>query len=285
MAKQKRTAFFVSDSTAITSETLGHTLLTQFESAIEVEQHSMRFVDNVERAQQVRKRINEAAIKDGAKPLVFSTSIDPDVRAILKSSNCVYMDFFDAFIETLEREICVKSSLTAGRSHGLTDIKEYSLRIEAVNFTLNHDDGSTISHLEDADIILVGISRTGKTPTCLYMSLHYGIRAANFPLTEDELEDLHLPKSLIPHRAKLFGLTIDPQRLHQIRQERLPNSRYASLEQCDFETRQAETLFRKLGIPFLRSTLKSIEEIATTIIDMANLEKRRPPPANAPLHT
>lgn len=283
MAKQKRTAFFVSDRTAITAETLGHSLLTQFES-VEIEQHSLRFIDTVERAQQVCQRINQAAIEDNAKPLVFSTFINPEVRQVLRSSNCVFLDFFDTFIEPLEQELKVNSSLTMGRSHGLTDIKEYSHRIEAVNFTLNHDDGSTISHLDDADIILVGISRTGKTPTCLYMSLHYGIRAANFPLTEDELDDLHLPKTLTPFRTKLFGLTIDPMRLQQIRQERLPNSRYASLEQCDFETRQAEALFRKLGIPFLRSTLKSIEEIATTIIDIAGLERRQPPP-RAPLHT
>lgn len=283
MEKQKRTAFFVSDSTAITAETLGHTLLTQFE-CVEFKQHVQRFIDNVERAEQVCKRINQAAIEDGAKPLVFSTSINPAVREVLQASNCLFIDILNTFIKPLEQELQVKSSFTVGRSHGLTDIKEYSSRIEAVNFTLNHDDGSTISHLDDADIILVGISRTGKTPTCLYLSLHYGIRAANFPLTEDELDDMHLPKTLLPYRSKLFGLTIDPMRLQQIRQERLPNSRYASLEQCDFETRQAEALFRKLGIPYLRSTLKSIEEIATTIIDMAGLERRRPS-SRSPLHT
>ncbi|MGF1529676.1 MAG: kinase/pyrophosphorylase [Candidatus Competibacterales bacterium] len=147
----------------------------------------------------------------------------------------------------------------------------YSARIDAINFTLNHDDGSTLSHLEDADIILIGISRTGKTPTCLYLSLHYGIRAANFPLTEDDLEELQLPRALRDYRAKLFGLSLDPLRLQRIRQERLPNSRYASLSQCEYETRQAEALFRKLGLPYVESTMKSIEEIATTIIDMAGL--------------
>lgn len=283
MMKQQRTVFFISDRTAITAETLGRSLLTQFDT-VEFKKYSMRFIDTVERAHKVCKRINQAAIEDGQRPLVFSTFIDPTVREVFRSCNCVFLDFFDTFIEPLEQELDIESSLAVGRSHGLTDVREYSHRIEALNFTLNHDDGSTISHLSEADIILIGISRTGKTPTCLYLSLHYGIRAANFPLTEDELEELYLPKSLTPYHDKLFGLTIDPLRLQQIRQERLPNSRYASLEQCDFETRQAEALFRKLRIPFVRSTLKSIEEIATTVIDASGLERRGSQP-RTPIHT
>lgn len=279
MANAKRTAFFVSDRTAITAETLGHTLLTQFES-VGIERTSLRFIDSVERAKKARERIDQAAA-EGARPLVFGTLVNPEVREIVKSSNCVFLDIFDVFIEPLEQELHVKSTLTAGRSHGLTDIELYSSRIEAVNFTLNHDDGSTVSQLDEADIILIGISRTGKTPTCLYLSLHYGIRAANFPLTEDDLEEMRLPESLKPYRSKLFGLTIDPMRLRQIRQERLPDSRYASLGQCDYEVRQAEALLRRLGIPYLRTTMKSIEEIAATIVDMAGLERpkvlHRPP--------
>lgn len=271
--QRKRTAFFVSDRTAITAETLGKTLLTQFEQ-VPFEQVALRFVDSRERAEQAADRIRRAAAEDGARPLVFSTLVDPEVRAVLKASGCLYVDLFDAFIGPLERELGVKSSLTAGRSHGLTDIQTYSLRIDAVNYTLQHDDGSAVSRLDDADIILIGISRSGKTPTCLYLSLHYGIRAANFPLTEDDLEVPRLPETLRPYRDKLFGLTTDPSRLQQIRHERRPHSRYASLEQCEFETRQAERLFRKLGIPYLRTTMKSIEEIATTIIDLAGLERR-----------
>ncbi|MDQ2696393.1 MAG: kinase/pyrophosphorylase [Pseudomonadota bacterium] len=274
MASSKRTAFFVSDRTAITAETLGHSLLTQFESQ-NIERRSLRFIDDAGRAQAARQQIDRAAAEDGARPLVFSTLINPEVRTIVRSADCVFLDFFDAFIEPLEQELQVKSTLAAGRSHGLTDIEKYSSRIEAINFTLNHDDGSTAARLEEADIILIGISRTGKTPTCLYLSLHYGIRAANFPLTEDDLEELRLPQTLGPYRAKLFGLSLDPLRLQQIRHERLPHSRYASLEQCDYETRQAEALFRRFNIPRLHSTMKSIEEIATTIIDMAGLERRK----------
>lgn len=270
----KRRAFFVSDRTAITAETLGHSLLTQFES-LNIEQFSLRFIDSLDRAERARDRIDQARLEDGARPLVFSTLIDPRIREIIRSADCVFLDFFDAFIEPLEQELETKSTLTAGRSHGMTDIEKYSSRIEAINFTLNHDDGNTVARLDEADIILVGISRTGKTPTCLYLSLHYGIRAANFPITEDDMEELKLPDTLKPFKAKLFGLTTDPQRLTQIRHERLPNSRYASIEQCDYEIRQAEALFRKLKVPYLRTSMKSIEEIATTIIDMAGLERRK----------
>ncbi|HXH03201.1 MAG TPA: pyruvate, water dikinase regulatory protein [Candidatus Competibacteraceae bacterium] len=279
----KRIAFFVSDRTAITSETLGHSLLTQFDG-LEVEQVTLRFVDDRERAEKARERINQAHRDTGLRPLVFSTLVTDEVRDIVKSADCLFVDFFDTFLGPLERELEMKSNHTAGRSHGLTNVDEYSSRIEAVNFTLNHDDGSSTKHLEEADIILLGISRTGKTPTCLYLSLHYGIRAANFPLTPDDLEELALPKALGPYRAKLFGLTTDPNRLQQIRNERLPNSRYASLAQCDFETRQAEALYRKYGIPYLLTTLKSVEEIAATIIDKAALNHRKAY-HRPPLHT
>lgn len=168
----------------------------------------------------------------------------------------------------------MRSSDRVGLYHGLGDLGEYSSRIEAVDFTMHHDDGSTTKHLDSAEIIVVGVSRTGKTPTCLYLSLHYGIRAANFPLTEEDLESPRLPASLMPHRAKLFGLTSEAERLQQIRQERYPDSRYASLDQCEYEIRQAEALFRRLGICSLRTTLKSVEEIAATIIDMAELDRR-----------
>ncbi len=281
--KTKRRAFFASDRTGITAETLGHALLTQFED-LQIMEESLRFIDSEGLACEARDKINQAAAEDETRPLVFSTLIDSQLREILSSGNCLFFDFFDTFIGPLAQELQVKPNLTVGRSHGLIDVDEYSSRIEAVNFTLRHDDGGTLRHLEDAEIILIGISRTGKTPTCLYLSLHYGIPAANFPLVEDDLEEVHLPPTLKPYENKLIGLTTDPARLHQIRNERLPNSRYASLRQCEFETRQAEGLYRKFGIPHLHTTMKSIEEIATKIIQMAQLERHRPP-YRTPIHT
>ena len=272
---QKRSAFFISDSTCITAQHLGRALLTQFEF-IHFTQQAYRFVQNPERAQAVTAHINRAAVKDGQPPLIFCTITDPALRAIIQASNCVFFDLFDTFVTKMEQALGAEAIATKGHSHGMTDREQYFERMEAVNFTLNHDDGNAISQLQLADIILLGISRTGKTPTCLYLSLNYSVRAANFPITEDDLEDLKLPKTLAPFRSKLFGLTTSPERLQHIRQQRLPNSRYASLAQCEYEIRQAVALFRRYQIGYLDTTAISIEEIAANIVDMAALERKPP---------
>lgn len=270
----RRTAFFVSDGTAITAETLGRSLISQFEN-VHFAQQSLRFVNTPERALEAQRKINETAIFDGERPVVFSTLVRPELRALVMQSSALYLDIFATFIDPLEQELSSTSSLTLGRFHGLTDAVAYSSRIDAVDFTIGHDDGSTTKHLEQADIIIIGISRTGKTPTCLYLSLQYGIRAANFPITEEDLEHPRLPTSLMSCRDKLLALSTDPQRLQQIRQARYANSRYASYEQCDYEIRQSEALYRRLGVPVVYTTLKSIEEIAATIVDLAGLDRPR----------
>lgn len=282
MSDARRSAFFISDSTCITAQNLGRALLTQFEF-LDIRQQSLRFVNTPERARKACAQIERSAARDGAAPLVFSTLIDPEVRDILRATRCVYFDLFETFVTRLEQELGAAAVPTTGHSHGMTDREQYFARMEAVNFTLNHDDGGSVTHLDQADIVLIGISRTGKTPTCLDLSLNHGVRAANFPLTEDDLDELRLPRVLEPHRARLFGLSTDPARLHQIRNERLPNSRYASLQQCEYETRQAEALYRKLGIPYLTTTMMSIEEISATIVDLAGLERVRATPV-PPFH-
>lgn len=282
MSDVHRSAFFVSDSTCITAQNLGRALLTQFEF-LDIRQQSLRFVNTPERARKAGGQIERSAEQDGVAPLVFSTLIDPEVRDIIRATRCVYFDLFETFVNRLEQELGVAAVPTTGHSHGMTDREQYFARMEAVNFTLNHDDGSSVTHLDQADIVLIGISRTGKTPTCLDLSLNHGVRAANFPLTEDDLDELRLPRVLEPHRARLFGLSTDPARLHQIRNERLPNSRYASMQQCEYEIRQSEALYRKLGIPYLTTTMMSIEEISATIVDLAGLERVQSAPV-VPFH-
>lgn len=269
----ERTVFFVSDQTGITAETLGHSLLTQFDN-IQFKQINLPYVDSVTKAEQVVEQINRAAQEDGVRPIVFSTLIDPRARTRVAECEGVFLDFFDTFIGPLERELSVKSSHTVGRSHGMVDTAKYGVRMEAVNFALNTDDGTTTHNYDQADIILTGVSRSGKTPTCLYLALQFGIRAANYPLTEEDLSDSRLPRALELFRHKLYGLTIDPLRLHQIRTERKPNSRYATLRQCQYEVRQVETLYRTKGIRFLNATAMSIEEIATTILHETKLKRR-----------
>ncbi|MBA1146366.1 kinase/pyrophosphorylase [Ectothiorhodospiraceae bacterium WFHF3C12] len=268
----KRTVFFVSDRTGITAETLGHSLLTQFDA--EFEQVTLPFTDNPDRARAVLQQIQGANEANGSRSIVFSTIIDDEVREIIRGADAVVFDFFDTFIAPLERELDVRSSHTIGRSHGLVDNTMYDVRIDAMNYALNHDDGATTRHYHQADIIMVGVSRCGKTPTCIYLALQYGIYAANYPLTDEDLSMGALPKDLEPHANKLYGLTILPERLEKIRAERRPNSRYASLRQCQYEVARAEAIFRRERIPFVNTTTRSIEEIATTILHETRLKRR-----------
>ncbi len=269
----RRSAFFISDRTGITAESLGHTLLTQFDS-VDFRRETVPFIDTVEKASQLADRIRQVAEDDHFRPLVFTSIVDPAIRQVFKIETAMTIDFFETFIGELEHELGELASLSVGRAHGMVDEKNYDTRIEAVNFSLNHDDGVKLKDLADADVILVGVSRSGKTPTCLYLALQYGIKAANYPLTPEDLDSPFLPKMLLPYRNKLFGLTIDPQRLHNIRSERRPDSRYASIENCRSEVNEAESMFRQHSVPFISTTHKSIEEIATTILHKATLTRR-----------
>jgi len=268
-----RHAFFVSDRTAITAEMLGHSLLAQFED-VQFKETTLPFVDSVERASKAVLQINEATIEDGTRPLVFSTLVDPDVSAVIARANALYLDCFQVFISPMEQELGVRHSLEIGRSHRVRNTNEYHSRIEAVNFCLAHDDGVSTKELHEADVILVGVSRSGKTPTCLYMGLQYGIRAANYPLIPEDFQDMKMPSRLQKYRRKLFGLTIEAPRLAHIRNERRPNSKYAQIENCKYEIDRAEMLMREEGIPFLDATNRSIEELAATIVHQGQLQRQ-----------
>ena len=267
-----RTAFFISDGTGITAEALGHSLLIQFEN-IEFEQVTLPYIDSEEKAQEAVERINRAAEVDGARPIIFDTIVDRRIRKILYTANGFIMDIFSTFLEPLEGELGEASSYSVGKSHSITKDDRYKRRIDAMHFALDNDDGARTRNYEAADIILVGVSRCGKTPTCIYLALQFGIRAANYPITDDDLEDMQLPKVLRPHKGKLFGLTIEVDRLVAIREERRANSRYASHKQCQMEVEAVESLFRQLNIPFLNTTHFSVEEISTRILQITGLER------------
>jgi hypothetical protein len=264
-----RTAFFLSDRTGITAENLGHSLLSQFDG-IKFKLVRLPFLDTVEKARDAVTQINEASQTDGHRPLLFSTLIIPAVRNIIEQSDALFLDLFERFIVPLEAELGINSSHAVGRSHA-ADLN-YNSRMDAVNYAMNHDDGGITRELGRADIILVGVSRCGKTPTSLYLALQNGIYAANYPLVPEDFESGTLPSALKPLLKKLYGLTIRPERLQQIRTERSPNSRYASLENCQTEVKQAEIMMRQVNIPFLDVTTMSVEEIATTIMHQTGLK-------------
>ena len=269
----RRTVFFVSDQTGVTAETMGHSLLTQFDGQA-FRQVTLPFISTVDKAEEAVRRINATGAAEGMRPVIFSTLVQEDMREIIKRANGLFLDFFDAFLGPLEQELKAKSSRAQGRAHGMSDIGAYTLRINATNFALANDDGAQTRDYERADVILLGVSRSGKTPTCVYMALQYGAFAANYPLTEDDLDGVRLPAVVEPFRAKLFGLTIEPGRLQQIRQERRPDSRYASPQQCAFEVRAAEQLFERHGIPYLETTDTSIEEIASRVLERLAIPRR-----------
>lgn len=269
----RRTVFFVSDQTGVTAETMGHSLLTQFEG-VQFRPVTLPFVSTLDKAVEAARRINLCAETEGVRPIVFSTLVQDELRAVVKQTDGLFLDFFDAFLGPLESELAVRSSHTSGRAHSMADLNAYTMRINATSFSLANDDGAGARDYEHADVVLVGVSRSGKTPTCLYLALQYGVFAANFPLTEDELESGALPGTLRPHQRKLFGLTIKPERLQQIRNERRPDSRYASAQQVQYEVRAAEALFDRNGLPFLDTTECSIEEISSRILDLTGIERR-----------
>lgn len=268
----KRYVFMLSDGTGITAEALGNSLITQFEN-IYFEKTTIPYIDSIEKAETVVLRINESFQQQRIKPLVFMTLVNPEIRAhIKKAQACVY-DLFSTFIGPLEKELEEKSSYTVGKTHGVADNKTYSHRIDAVDYALSHDDGVKTKGYEKADIILIGVSRCGKTPSCLYMALQYGILAANYPFTDEDLSYFHLPEVLKPYKEKLFGLTIDVERLQQIRTERRPSSKYASAEQCRLEVTEVEAMYKRERIPYINSTRYSIEEISTKILASAGLKR------------
>lgn len=258
------TVFFVSDGTGITAETFGHSVLSQFD--LRFRQIRLPFIDTAGKAHDAYKKINEAYAENNLRPIVFSTLVKAELAGIIRQAKALHMDLIQTFVEPLEKELGVKSTHTVGRSHNTADTQAYKNRIEAINFSLAHDDGQSHKNLAAADVILVGVSRSGKTPTSLYLAMQFGIKAANYPLIPEDFERGKLPSNLHMFKHKIFGLTIAPERLTEIRNERRPGSKYAALENCRYEVNEAEAMMKREGIRWLSSTTKSIEEISTTIL-------------------
>lgn len=268
----KRCVFYISDRTGITAEMLGQALLPQFEG-VEFEEATLPYIDNEQAANEAVIRINQAAVDTGQPPLVFDTMVREELRAIIKQSNSVVLDLFQMFVPPLEEALATPCQYRVGKAHSMDNLGEYESRIDAVNFALNNDDGAITKYYEQAELILVGVSRSGKTPTSLYLAMQFGIRVANYPITEEDLDTPSLPKPLRPYKDKLYGLTINPDRLQQIRSERRANSRYASLEQCRFEVKEVEQMYERENIRFLDTTSRSVEEIATKILAALGIKR------------
>jgi hypothetical protein len=270
----KRTVFFVSESTGITAEAMGHSLLSQFEG-VDFERVYMPFINTELRARALLDVIQEAAERDGARPIIFSTMLDDQVREIIQSGSGYFLELFEIFMEPLSRELGVPPSRKSGRSHAITEPNTYIKRIDAINFAMSNDDGVRPDNFYRADVVLIGVSRSGKTPTCIYLAMHYGLMAANYPITEEDFEKDDLPKQIYDVKDKVYGLMIDAHRLHLIRSERRAGSEYATLKRCQDDVRRARIMFQRLGIRVLDTTSQSIEEIASHILKAVKLKQRR----------
>ena len=269
----ERTVFIVSDGTGITAETFSNSVLSQFDTA-RFRQIRIPFIDSVDKAAAAAARIDQSFASEGTRPIVFSTLVNPEMNTRVRQANGLFLDLFQTFDEPIEQELGLRSSHSIGRSHTMSNVENYKNRIEAINFSLAHDDGQLVRGLERADVILVGVSRCGKTPTSLYLAMQYAVKAANYPLIPDDFERGALPSGLLAFRSKLFGLSIQPERLSEVRNERRPDSKYATLAQCRYEVAEAERMMRVEGIRSLSTTTKSIEEIATTVLQEIGLDRR-----------
>lgn len=263
----KRSVYFVSDHTGITAEAMGHSLLSQF-GELKFNSRQQPFIDSLRKARQLVEEIDLSAEESGLQPLVFSTLVDPELLHCLQQSKAAVFDFFSAYTHPLEKILNTEASPASGLVHGISNVGAYSERIQAMNYALTNDDGAVTRNYDHADLILIGVSRSGKTPTSLYLGLQYSVLTANYPLIGEDLSNTSLPQPLQPYHHKLFGLTIDPDTLQIIREQRRPKSIYASLEQCQYETGQAMAMFRRHNIPYIDSTMMSVEEIATRIMTM-----------------
>ena len=267
MSKNKRTAFFISDGTGITAGSLGG-LLAHFPDT-EFEQIRLPFIDSESKVEDAQKRIANAKMLGGIRPIVIMSIGNNKLRKELKAVDAYYVDLFEAFINPLGEEIKEDPLTRPGVSHSMTG-NNYGPRMEAINYALGHDDGITHSGLNQAQVILVGVSRSGKTPTSVYLAMQFGIKAANYPLIPEDFSRGTLPPILEGYIDKIFGLTIKPERLHSLRSERRPDSKYASLANCREEVGLAENLMKRLGIPMAESTSRSVEELSAIIIQNIN---------------
>ncbi len=268
-----RVVFMISDGTGITVQSFVKSLLTQF-SNLNASIQRLSYIDTVEKAQVAVQTINQCYAEHQVKPLVFITLVNPTISAVIQTASGCFFDLFNVFIQQLETELGQTASDTIGRAHAVADNQTYDQRIAAINYALTYDDGLKPSGYDQADVILVGVSRCGKTPTCLYMALSFGVFAANYPFAEDNMAHTSLPPFLRAYKDKLFGLTIDPVRLQHIRDHRRPNTSYAGLEQCRREVSDVEAMYHHENIPFINSTRYSIEEIATKIMSISKIQRR-----------
>jgi len=256
--------FFLSDSTGISAETMGNALLIQFPQ-LRFERQLIPFISTPEEARRVVAILDEAA-SGPVTPIAFTTAATDEIREVLLTSRCPMIDFFKLHVTRVESILGVPAARVAAQLHGVGDVQRYNARMAAIEYSIEHDDGQSLRALDRADIILIAPSRCGKTPTTMYLALQHGLFVANYPLVDEDLESADLPRPITKLRDRCIGMLATPARLSEVRQQRRPNSTYASLEQCTYELRRAEAMYAANRIPAINSTTRSVEEMSTLIV-------------------
>ena len=268
--EKARHVFYLSDRTGKTAEAIGQSLLSQF-GDYQFESKVYSFLDTIEKVKEAATIINQTSETNKEESIVFNTIVNSDHQKIIAETNSCVIDLFGEFISPLEQSLNTVSSYASGMAHEKFEFQEYNARIDAIDFTLSYDDGVRFSEYEKADIVLLGVSRSGKSPTCIYLAMNFSVKAANYPLSEEQLDSGKLPDSLINNLDKIVGLTISPKQLFEMRQKRRPGTEYSSFATCEKEIKQAKRLFEDYKIPFVESTSTSIEEISVQLLKLKEL--------------
>ncbi len=262
--------YYISDSTGILAINLGQALICQFPE-INFHEEKFPFIKTVIEANNTIKYILEQS--SGRLPIIFSTLVEPKIRKIFDHPQVELFDVCEVFLSRLENCLEAKALMLPGSSRQTDDVS-MARRVEAINYCLSHDDGTKLDEYNEADVVLLGVSRAGKTPVSVYLSSHMGLKSANYPLTNTDLDRYFLPEGVSRNRKKAVGLTTSAELLHSMRQKRYPDSNYARRNTCLQELEQAKQIFFKYDIPVIDTFGKSIEEIAAQIFQEIGLYKK-----------
>jgi len=261
--------YYISGSTALLAEDMGQALLCQFQE-ISFHEEKIPFIKTKEDAEKALEHIREQS--GGRRPLIFCTIMDQQIRRILDSPEVEFFDVFGSILDRLETCLETKALRVPGYSRTIDDMT-LAKRVEAIHFSIEHDDGTRTREYDEAEVILVGVSRSGKTPVSVYLATHMGIKSANFPLTAEHLDSYELPHEIIRNRKKVVGLTTSPQLLHKIREQRYSGSNYAKVSTCASELSQAKQIYMKYNIPVVETDGKSIEETSVQVTQLVDIPK------------
>lgn len=258
---KSKDVYFVSGNTGILAKDMGKALLCQFPE-VSFNEELIPFIRTESQARKALERILQQSA--GRYPIIFSTLFSKSLNNIFDTPEVEFLNICDHFLERLEEILEVKPIREAGTARALDD-NAMTRRVNAIHYSIAHDDGTATKDYDEADLIIVGVSRSGKTPVSVYLATQMGLKTANFPLVDDNLGTCRLPPEIIRNKNRVVGLSTTPDMLHSFREKRYQGSTYAKIATCATELKQSDQIFLKYQIPVVFSDGRSIEETATQV--------------------